>query len=165
MKSYEMLNITLYDIIKTNFTEIWALKDWNLMCTGPIKTEMFHNTHFLPHFHVKSVCHDCVWYGEYLGRIYQKFKFVTLAHIFAYNSKSILPQSASFIHAGTQMIPSRWCVHKWWQCPLKTSEEENKVDRKMTSVSVCVHFVFRNLYLMYFKITIQSSVLNVKYRL
>ena len=29
---------------------------------------------------------------------------LTLVHVFAHNSKSILPQSASFSHAGTQIV-------------------------------------------------------------
>ncbi len=31
-------------------------------------------------------------------------KNLTLVHVFAHNSRSILPQSASFSHAGTQFI-------------------------------------------------------------
>ena len=57
-------------------------------------------------FHIfmqKSNCDYWAWYDKYFGRINQKWKILTLAHIFAYNSKSILPQRASFSHAGTQM--------------------------------------------------------------
>ena len=62
---------------------------------------MFHNTSFFFHIIIeKNVCHDCVWYDEDLERIYQKLKILTLGHIFAYNSKSILPQRASFSHSG-----------------------------------------------------------------
>ncbi len=50
-----------------------------------------------------SICHDCVLYEEYPGKIQQNCKILTLAHIFAYNSKSMLPQRASFSHAGTHM--------------------------------------------------------------
>ncbi len=71
----------------------------------PIKNKMSHNTSFLPQFHWKSVCHDWVWYDEYLERIYQKWKILTLAHIFAYiNSKSMLPQRASFSCAGIRIF-------------------------------------------------------------
>ena len=59
---------------------------------------------FFQSFIEKSVCHDCFWYDEDLERIYQKWKILTLVHIFAYNSKSILPERASFSHAGIQMI-------------------------------------------------------------
>ena len=34
IKSYTILNITMYDIIQNNFTQTWALKDYNL-CVGP----------------------------------------------------------------------------------------------------------------------------------
>ncbi len=57
-------------------------------------------------FHIfteKSVCDYCVWYDEYLGRIYQKFKILALAHILASHSKSVLPQRASFSLAGTHL--------------------------------------------------------------
>ena len=40
---------------------------------GIIKKQMFHNTYFLSYFHLKSVCNYCIWYDEYLGRIYQKW--------------------------------------------------------------------------------------------
>ncbi len=30
-KRYEILNIAMYDIIQNNFTEIWAVKDCNLL--------------------------------------------------------------------------------------------------------------------------------------
>ena len=39
-------------------------------------------------------------YKEYI----KNEKKLTLAHIFAYNSKSILLQSVSFSHAGTQFL-------------------------------------------------------------
>ncbi len=57
-------------------------------------------------FHIvveRSACHDYVWYGEDLERIYQKLKILSLAQIFDYDSKSVLPQRASFSHAGTQI--------------------------------------------------------------
>ncbi len=84
-----------------------------IMCR-PIKKLMFHNTSFLSYFHwQKSVCDYCVWYDKYLGRIYQKLKILTLVHVFAHNSKSILPQSASFSHAETQMWKFHFSVLKW----------------------------------------------------
>ncbi len=64
-------------------------------------------THLFCHIFIgKSVYCDCAWYEEYLGRIYQNLKKLTLFHVFAHNSKSILPQSASFGHAGTHFTPS-----------------------------------------------------------
>ena len=66
----------------------------------------------LTFFHIfieKGACNDFVWYDEHLGRRYQKWKILTLIGIFAYNSKSILPQRASFRHAGTQMVTC-WTV-------------------------------------------------------
>ncbi len=58
----------------------------------------------------KSVYWDCAWYNEYLGRIYQKWNILTLVHVFAHNSKSILPQSASFSHAGTHLLNCKECI-------------------------------------------------------
>ncbi len=66
----------------------------------PIKNKMFRNTSFLQQFHWKKCL---IEFGMILERIYQKRKLLTLAHIFAYNSKSILPQRASFSHAGTHI--------------------------------------------------------------
>ncbi len=61
----------------------------------------------------KSVYCDCAWHGEYLGRIYQKWKILTLVHVFAHNSKSILTQSASFSYAGTHIsIPGHRTMYK-----------------------------------------------------
>ncbi len=65
----------------------------------------------------KSVYCDCAWYDDYFGRIYQKWKILTLVHIFAHNSKSILPQSASFSHAGTHM------------CTLGDTVSNNQLDK------------------------------------
>ena len=50
-----------------------------------IKWRMFHNTLLLAPstFSLKkNVCHDCVWYDEHLGRIYQKFKIFDLGSYF-----------------------------------------------------------------------------------
>ncbi len=54
IKTYEMLDITMYDVIQNNFTEIWAVKDSNLcvlLYMGQSRRKMFHNTSYLPHFH------------------------------------------------------------------------------------------------------------------
>ena len=75
------------------------------MCTsiGQSRIKCSITPFFFHIFIEKSDCHDWVWYDKYLERIYQKWKILTLAHIFAYNSKSILPQRASYSRAGTLM--------------------------------------------------------------
>ncbi len=73
---------------------------------GPIKKQMFHNT--ITHLSFQIFVDESVWhdrdpdcgvflYEEYLERICQKWKFFTLAHIFACNSISILLQRASHL--------------------------------------------------------------------
>ena len=53
-----------------------------------------------------------------LERIYQKRQILTLADIFAYNSKWVLPQRASFSHAGTHLSrPFTEKVEKTWAFP------------------------------------------------
>ncbi len=63
---------------------------------------MFHNTPFLPYFQKCLLWLCLVWW---IGRIYQKWKILTLVHVLALKSKSVLPQSASFSRAET---------HMWW---------------------------------------------------
>ena len=71
---------------------------------GPSRSKCFITPLSFYIFIGKGVCHVCVWYDEYLWRIYQKWTIFTLAHIFAYNSKSTLPQRASFSHAETHIV-------------------------------------------------------------
>ncbi len=81
------------------------------MCTsvGQSRIKCSITTLFFHNFIEKSACRDWVWYDEYLESIYQKWKILTLAHIFAYNSKSSLPQRASFSHAGTHIFSYIFC--------------------------------------------------------
>ncbi len=51
---------------------------------GPIKKKILHNTSY-DIFTEKHVCHNYVWYDEDLEWIYQKWKILTLVHIFSYN--------------------------------------------------------------------------------
>ncbi len=53
IKSYEILNIAMYDIIQ--LYRDWAHKDCNL-CVILIKKQMLHNTSSLPNFHWKKEC-------------------------------------------------------------------------------------------------------------
>ena len=76
IKSCKMLNIAMYDVIQNNFTEIWAVKDYNLCVLIWANQEEYDCSITPLFFHIfiekKSVCHDCVWYDEDLDRIYQK---------------------------------------------------------------------------------------------
>ncbi len=64
---------------------------------------MFHNTPFLPYFHWKRcLLWLCLVWWIFRQNI-SKMKNFDLGSCFAHNSKSILPQSASFSHAGTQL--------------------------------------------------------------
>ena len=61
--------------------------------------QMFHNTPFLPHFHWKKCfLWLCLVWWIFRKNKFQKLKILTLAHVFAHNSKS-----ASFSHAETQI--------------------------------------------------------------
>ncbi len=121
IKSYKMLNIATYDIIPNSFTEIWTLKDCN--CTFMDQSRWKCSTMGLSfqNFILISVCHDCVWYDEYLWTIYQKWKILKLGYIFAHNLKSVLLQRASFSHAGTHFsthanlafFEERKVLHSW----------------------------------------------------
>ena len=67
-----MLNITMYNIIQNNITEIWAVKD----CVKPLWASQGKNApNHLLFFYIfmeNSVCHDSAWYDEDFERIYQK---------------------------------------------------------------------------------------------
>ena len=101
------LRPVLYYSIQNNFAEIWPLnlKDCylcgNLWVNQETKCSI---AHIFFHIFIKSLFfHDFVSYDEYLGRVYQIWKILTLVHIFADYSNPI-PQRASFIHAVTHMF-------------------------------------------------------------
>ncbi len=85
-------------ICKTAFkttAEISAFKWLKFMCNPMDNSRSTWSiTHILPYFIGKGVCHDFIKYDE---QFWPYFIF------FAHYSKWILPQSASFSHAGTQM--------------------------------------------------------------
>ena len=61
---------------------------------GQSISTIFPNTPFLPYIHYKGLCHEYVLYDEHLGRVYQKWKILTLIHILADYFKSILLQKS-----------------------------------------------------------------------
>ena len=77
----------MYNIIQDNFTEIWAVRDIYVyfFLWANQKAKYFITALFFQIFIETSVCDYCVGYDEYLGRIYQNEKFLTLAHILASN--------------------------------------------------------------------------------
>ena len=92
LSKIEKLNLAIYDInyhSKQLYTEIWDVKDCNLrvFLLASQEKNVPYNVSFLPHYQWKSVCHDCVWYDEYLGRKYDK---LTMVHIFAYAQRPYL---------------------------------------------------------------------------
>ena len=96
----------------------WALKDCNLCiliwANQEANVPYNHNTSSLPHFQWKVFV--MIVFG--MMNIYKEYiknekKKITLAHIFAYNSQSILPQSASFSHALTQIAYCVGIYYEW----------------------------------------------------
>ncbi len=117
IKSYGMLNIIVYDIIQNNFTEIWAVKRLYFMCTsmGQSRRKWSIISLFFQIFIEQSVFHDCIWYKD-LETIFQKWNILTLAYIFAYNSKFINNHKEPYLvmlrHYATPTLS--WLCHYYY---------------------------------------------------
>ncbi len=94
-------------------------------------------------------CNDLLWFDEHLRRIYQEWKslILTLVHIFADCSKSVLPQRSSYSHAGTNQYSRRANQTLKWKTILSWPVSMGKLGlRGRYSINNSVFTYFKTAY-------------------